>query len=102
MLQAGYETTSNAIVWTLVNLSENPEIRSRLDAELRSLDGRAPTLDELAGLPYLEQVVREAMRVDPPTWGIDRRARDEDVIGGYRIPKDSLSTCWGPWAGRRA
>jgi cytochrome P450 len=90
MIQGGYETTSNAIVWTLVNLSEQPAIRRQLQDELRVLGGRPPTLDDLGRLPYLGQVVQEAMRIDPPGWGVDRRAIDEDVVGGFRVPKDSL------------
>jgi cytochrome P450 len=90
MIQGGYETTSNAIVWTLVNLSEQPAVRRQLQEEIRVLGGRPPTLDDLGRLPYLGQVVQEAMRIDPPGWGVDRRAIDEDVVGGFRIPKNSL------------
>ncbi len=32
-------------------------------------------------------ILQEALRITPPTWGIDRRAREDDEIDGYAIPK---------------
>src|SRR3954468_8278709 len=45
---AGHETTANALAWTWLLLSRNPEAESRLHAELDSvLGGRAPEPDDL-------------------------------------------------------
>jgi cytochrome P450 len=88
MFLAGHETSSNALVWTWHLLSRNPAVARKLKAELDEvLGGRAPTLDDLPKLVYTEKVLHESMRLFPPVWGFSRMAEEEDVIGGYRIPK---------------
>src|SRR5438105_3909229 len=68
-LAAGHETTANALVWTFYLLSEHPAVREKLLEEMRAvLDGRAPTVDDLARLPYLDWVLSESMRLYPPAW----------------------------------
>jgi len=84
---AGHETTANALTWTWYLLAQNPEAEAKLAAEIDAvLVGRAPTLADLARLPYTEMVVKESMRLYPPAWGIGRRALQEFELGGYRIP----------------
>lgn len=91
MFLAGHETTATALAWTFHALSLHPTVERRLRAELDTvLAGRRPTVADLPRLPYLDQVVKESMRLNPPVWMMDRRAVDDDVIGGYRIPKHSL------------
>ncbi|MDP9052483.1 MAG: cytochrome P450, partial [Acidobacteriota bacterium] len=59
-------------------------------AELRDvLNGRSPTLRDLANLPYTERVVKEAMRLYPPVWATVRTAVKPVEIGGYIIPAGS-------------
>jgi cytochrome P450 len=50
------------------------------------LAGRTPTFEDVAKLPYLQMVFQEALRICPPTWGFDRRARERDEIDGFVIP----------------
>src|SRR5438045_9790741 len=66
-LAAGHETTAITLVWTFYLLSQYPQVRVKLQDEIRSvLAGREPTLDHLAKLPYLDWVLNEAMPVYPP------------------------------------
>ena len=91
MFLAGHETTSNALAWTFYLLSTHPGIRRRLCAELEAVTGgRAPTLEELPRLEYLGQVIKESMRLYPPAWTLERRAREADEIGGYRVPAGTI------------
>lgn len=91
MFLAGHETTSNALAWTFYLLSTHPGIQRRLGAELDEVTGgRSPTLDDLPRLPYLARVVKESMRLYPPAWTLERRAREPDEIDGYRIPAGTL------------
>src|SRR5256885_14617024 len=70
---AGHETTANALSWTWWLLAQNPEAEAKLHRELASvLAGRAPTLDDLAKLPYTNNVITESMRLYPPAWGMAR------------------------------
>jgi len=91
MYAAGHETTTNALTWTLMLLAEHPDIAQRLQAELDEvLQGRTPVLENLGSLPFTEQVIMESMRLYPPVPLVSRRVIEDDEIGGYRIPKDSL------------
>ena len=68
-IAAGHETTAITLVWTLYLLSQYPQVRIKLQDEIRSvLAGREPTIDELAKIPYLDWVLDESMRLYPPAW----------------------------------
>jgi cytochrome P450 len=85
---AGHETTANALSWTWMLLAQNPDVEVKLHEELdRVLDGRAPTVDDLASLRYTGLVVTESMRLYPPAWGMARLAIEDTEIAGYPIPK---------------
>jgi cytochrome P450 len=87
---AGHETTGCSIVWTLHALSRHPEVRRELEAELaKVLGGRTPTVEDLADLPYLRQVVAESLRLYPAVWSYPRDVVADDTIGGYHIPAGS-------------
>jgi cytochrome P450 len=88
---AGHETTSNALAWTFYLLSQHPAQWDLLRAELdRVLGGRAPTVDDLAQLPYTDMVIKEAMRLYPPAWAIGRTAAADFEVEGYRLPKGQV------------
>lgn len=91
MLLAGHETTANTLCWTLHLLSTHPEVARRLETELGEvLVAGLPLFADLRSLPYATQVLEESMRLYPPAWMLGRTANEEDVIGGYRIPKGSF------------
>jgi cytochrome P450 len=51
------------------------------------LGGRLPTFEDVPKLPFVEQVVLEAMRLYPPAYFIGREALQDCEIGGYRVPR---------------
>ncbi|KAK7002345.1 cytochrome P450 [Favolaschia claudopus] len=79
-LAAGHETTSTGTTWALFALSQNIPAQTRLRAELLALDTDTPTMDELNALPYLDWVVRESLRLNPPVVSTGRVATQDDVI----------------------
>lgn len=88
---AGHETTALALTWTWYLLSRHPLVERKLHAELDSvLGGRAPTLADLPSLVYTGMVLEEAMRLYPPVYYLGRQAADDDVVGGYHIPKGAM------------
>lgn len=88
---AGHETTANALTWTFYLLSRYPQVRDKLLAELKSvLNGRAPTVDDLAKLPYLEWVLNESMRLYPPAWTQGRRAVEAFELDGVHFPAGTM------------
>jgi cytochrome P450 len=90
LLLAGHETTANALAWTWYLLSQHPEARRRVCAEVaEALDGRVPVAEDLPRLAYTRMVFQEAMRLYPPIWIMERRAQADDAIAGYAIPAGS-------------
>ncbi|KAI0060171.1 cytochrome P450 [Artomyces pyxidatus] len=78
LLFAGTDTTSSALCRVLHLLSEHPTIQDKLRAELTD----APELDYdiLSGLPYLDAVCRESLRLWPPVPVITRTCRSDISI----------------------
>ncbi len=90
-LAAGHETTAVSLVWTFYLLSQHPQVRAKLQRDLRAvLDGREPTLDDLARLPYLDWVLNESLRLYPPAWMQLRFVTEEVELGGVRLPAGTL------------
>lgn len=83
---AGHETTSNALSWTLMLLSQYPDVRDRLESEVDDvLSGRAPTAEDPAKLEWTTAVLQESMRLYPPAWMFEREAVGPDELDGYPI-----------------
>src|SRR6059058_5775177 len=90
-LAAGHETTAIALVWTFYLLSQYPQVRIKLQEQIRSvLAGREPTLDDLAKLPYLDWVLSESMRLYPPAWLQMRFVAKETELDGVPLPVGTL------------
>jgi cytochrome P450 len=85
---AGYLTNQSALIWTLILVSQHPQIASDLLDELKiGGGGSAPTFEQLGRLPLLNAVVKESMRILPPVPHQARVARCETMLAGYRIPQ---------------
>lgn len=91
LLLAGHETTANALTWTWYLLSQHPQARQKIEAELdRTLSGRRPRVEDLQSLGYTRMVIEESMRLYPPGWRFTRRARLADKLGDTDIPAGSI------------
>jgi cytochrome P450 len=87
---AGHETSSNALCWTLLLLSQHPRVLADLMDELEHvLKGEAPRVEDLASLPLLERVVKESLRILPPVPFNHRVAAEDTELGGFSIPRGS-------------
>ncbi|KZP25791.1 cytochrome P450 [Athelia psychrophila] len=83
LILAGYETTSISLTWTLLELAKKPELQQRLRDELLTNfgGGSDPTYEQLNnGLPYLDAVVHETLRLHAPLWQSARVSTVDDVI----------------------
>ncbi|MDJ0632748.1 MAG: cytochrome P450 [Xenococcaceae cyanobacterium MO_188.B29] len=88
LMLAGYETTTNALTWTLMLLAQNPEAEAKLVAEVRSvLEERLPTINDLPKLCYTEMVLKESMRLYPPAWIVGRELTRDCTIGDYYLAR---------------
>ncbi len=90
-LGAGHETTANGMSWMWMLLSQHPDVRRRLEAEVDEvLQGRRPTFEDVERLPYTNAVLQEAMRLYPPVPVVSRVSATDDEIDGVQIPANSV------------
>ncbi|KAF9243490.1 cytochrome P450 [Melanogaster broomeanus] len=101
---AGFETSTSAICRIFWILASKPDVQARLRSEVReakqcyaaSHDIADPwediglPYDVLMGLPYLDAIVRETLRVHPPTSLLSRTVRKDTVLPLYQ-PIKSIS-----------
>ncbi|KAJ3575283.1 hypothetical protein NP233_g1211 [Leucocoprinus birnbaumii] len=87
LLLAGHETTSNSLSWTLLELSKRPEIQSKLrqeiEAKKREIINRGGlefTATDYDSMPYLNAVIKESLRYNPPTYHSFRESTQDDVL----------------------
>jgi cytochrome P450 len=91
LLEAGHETTSRALTWTLFLLARVPEWQDRVRAEILSVVGDGPvTADHLPRLVLAQQVLKEAMRLYPPVPAMSRTALKSMTLGGEEVPAGSM------------
>jgi cytochrome P450 len=87
MLIAGHDTSTALLAWTLYLLGRYPQVLARLQAEIDPVLGdRAPGYQELKQLPYLEQVIKESLRLYPPIHLGQRMAAADFTFQDYHIP----------------
>jgi cytochrome P450 len=85
---AGHETTALTLSWTWYLLANNTAVEQKFHDELDSvLGGRLPALEDLPRLKYTDMIIREAMRLYPPAYGLGREAIEECEIGGFAVPR---------------
>lgn len=85
---AGHETSANTLCWTLLLLSQHPQIAAALYEELSAeLRGDPPTVEQLARLPLLDGVLKESLRLLPPAPFNHRIAGQDTELAGHGIPR---------------
>ena len=88
LLFAGHETLTSAITSFCLLLAQNPDVMAKVRAEQQQFPATEPlTLEQLKQMTYLEQVLREVLRLIPPVRNIFRTAINACEFGGYEIPK---------------
>ena len=90
-LMAGHQTTASALSWTWYLLVRNPDAQERLaQAAQIALDRDPPEYERVETVPYIGQVLDEAMRLYPPGWAFTRTPKRADEICGRAIPAGSI------------
>ncbi|KAL8542104.1 hypothetical protein ACS0TY_003094 [Phlomoides rotata] len=92
MITAGMDTTAISVEWAVAELIKNPRVQQKAQEELDRVVGyeRVLTEPDFSNLPYLQCVVKEALRLHPPTpLMLPHRSNANVKVGGYDIPKGS-------------
>jgi cytochrome P450 len=85
---AAFETCQNVLIWTLVLLAQHPAVASKLYDELRdSVNGMPLSLERVVNLPWLDQVIKESLRILPPVPMQLRVAEEATSLAGQAVPK---------------
>jgi cytochrome P450 len=93
-LFAGHETTALTLAYAIWYVASNPEVGHQLRTEARRVfDGDTPDWDHLDALEYTERVVRETLRIRPPSWAIFRQAKLDSSLGRARISEGDFLLC---------
>jgi cytochrome P450 len=91
LIAAGYDTTSAAVAWTVLELIRTPGVWDKARAEVdERLGERVPDAGDLRALPYTAAVVNEALRLWPPAVLSGRRASSSFEFKGHTIGEGSI------------
>ncbi|RKL20095.1 Bifunctional cytochrome P450/NADPH--P450 reductase [Fusarium proliferatum] len=88
-LIAGHETTSGLLSFSFYYLLENPEVLEKARREVDHVVGKGSiAADHLGKLPYIDAILREALRLMPTAPGFFVTPLKDEVIGGkYMVEK---------------
>lgn len=92
-LIAGYEIVTNTLSFITYLLATNPECQEKLLKEVDSFHKAHPTPDYHSlqeGLPYLDMVIAETLRMYPPAFRFTREAAQDCEVLGQRIPAGAV------------
>lgn len=95
MFLAGQDTTATLLASTIASLAQNPHIQDRLYTEIQdvSLDPSSINTQTLANCPYLENVIKESLRVNSGVPATERLVIRDTEILGHKIQKGSKVYC---------
>ena len=92
MMLAGYETTSNAMIFLAFSLATHQDIQEKLYLEIKSTIEKEDkiTFETVSKMKYLDMCVNETLRLYPLIPRNSRHCTKDITIGGIFIPKDTL------------
>ncbi|XP_065795109.1 thromboxane-A synthase isoform X3 [Muntiacus reevesi] len=92
-LIAGYEIVTNTLSFATYLLATNPECQEKLLEEVDHFSKKHPAPEYCSlqeGLPYLDMVIKETLRMYPPAFRFTRVAAQDCEVLGQRIPAGAV------------
>ncbi|XP_074286027.1 cytochrome P450 76AD1-like [Silene latifolia] len=93
IFNAGTDTIASTLEWSMAELMKTPEIMTKAQFEIEQTFGKnRPVIQEsdISNLPYLQAIIKETLRLHPPTVFLLPRKAEEDVeLYGYIVPKNA-------------
>jgi cytochrome P450 len=98
---AGSETTALVLSWGLYLIAGHPEIHDRAVEEMaQSHSGNSKNAEASPPVALLTNIVRESIRLYPPSWVVGREATQPCDIAGYHCRKGD-TFMMSPWVVQR-
>jgi cytochrome P450 len=87
----GASVMSTSLAWMVFLIASHPDVQKKIAEEAAGLvEGRVLAAEDLGKLRYSQWVVKEALRLFPPSWGYPRFAPGGMMIDGVDVPPRSL------------
>lgn len=86
----GHDTTTAAIVWTLLMLGLHPDIQEQVHDELEQIfhgSNRPATMSDYSAMHVLDRVIKETLRIYPSVPNIGREISEDVQLDRYLVPK---------------
>ncbi len=96
ILIAGHDTSTALLAWVLFLLGSHSHALAQAGLEAHQVFGNRqapPDDDQLDKLEYLDQVIKETLRMYPPIHVGNRIAAEDTEIQGYRVPEGTRVMC---------
>jgi cytochrome P450 len=89
---AGTDTTSSVLTWFFLFQAVNPKMQERCFNQIdKVLDGRTPTLNDRASLPFVDACIQETLRLRPPApMGVPHVPISDMKLGRHTVPEGSM------------
>ncbi|KAB8223737.1 cytochrome P450 [Aspergillus novoparasiticus] len=95
----GADTTVSTMMCFFLTMALYPHVQRKAQEEIDQVVGatRLPGFEDRENLPYIDALLKEALRWHPVVpMGVAHMAIEDDMLEGYRIPKGAaiLSNIW--------
>lgn len=90
---ASYDTILSSTIWFFYNMSINPDIQEKLFEELSDFDEEDESVIacQVNRLTFLDQCVKENLRIYPSTALMSRKISEAIEINGHLVPAGTLT-----------
>ncbi|KAI1413024.1 cytochrome P450 [Hypoxylon sp. FL1857] len=88
-MAGGHSTSADTMAWCAYTLATNHDIQERLRDEIAELGARNPgfTFSDVDSLTYLNNFIKEVLRLYAPSTSHHRQAGKDMIIDGVLVPK---------------